>query len=376
MKVHGEYTCEICGMEFDTNVNIAAHVSAHQRSLTETEILDAIRTLAEQKGRAPTIAEMNADGACSSFPVIKRFGTWNHGIRAAGLEPNVEPNISRESLLGEIRSIADSTGATPTLEEFLCNSQISAGPIYNRFGSWNAALQAADLSPNIQFDIAGDEVLKAIQQLGEELGRAPKAFEMDAQGKFSAKIAQRRFGSWNDALRQAGFEPNLIQSIPDEDLYSELKRVAQMLGRVPTVAKFIRHGRFSIEPYQRRFDTWEEALNAAGLQISTPSTVQFSRPGSTNLYYGPNWRTQRAQAVERNQYQCQHPGCGITAEVHHERFNIDLCVHHVVPIRTFCTGSELDHVRANALDNLVTLCRPHHRYWERMSPLQPDFRHL
>ncbi|WP_353633355.1 C2H2-type zinc finger protein (plasmid) [Halobacterium sp. NMX12-1] len=34
MKVEGDYTCDICGESFETNVEIAAHIAGHKRSIT------------------------------------------------------------------------------------------------------------------------------------------------------------------------------------------------------------------------------------------------------------------------------------------------------------------------------------------------------
>ena len=51
--------------------------------------------------------------------------------------------------------------------------------------------------------------MEAIQDLNNKLGRPPTAQEMEQQGTWSVKVAQRCFGTWNDALREAGFEPIL-----------------------------------------------------------------------------------------------------------------------------------------------------------------------
>jgi len=61
---------------------------------------------------------------------------------------------------------------------------------------------------------------------------------------------------------------------------------------------------------------------------------------------GPNWRQQRSAALTRDVHQCQH--CG--------RKPASLHVHHIVPWRAFFN----DHISANALSNLVTLCNRCH----------------
>lgn len=65
--------------------------------------------------------------------------------------------------------------------------------------------------------------------------------------------------------------------------------------------------------------------------------------------YGPNWEEQREAALERDGYECIR--CG---------GDDDLNVHHKVPLRNFDRDKPRWHERANALDNLVTLCRSCH----------------
>lgn len=66
-------------------------------------------------------------------------------------------------------------------------------------------------------------------------------------------------------------------------------------------------------------------------------------------FYGPNWEEQREAALERDGYECLLCDSGD-----------DLNVHHKTPIRNFDRSMDGWHRRANALDNLVTLCRSCH----------------
>jgi hypothetical protein len=62
-------------------------------------------------------------------------------------------------------------------------------------------------------------------------------------------------------------------------------------------------------------------------------------------HYGQNWDEQRGAALERDGHECHM--CGIS-----EKLN----VHHKVPIRNFDRDEDGWYRRANALDNLITLC--------------------
>lgn len=71
--------------------------------------------------------------------------------------------------------------------------------------------------------------------------------------------------------------------------------------------------------------------------------------------YGQRWWRIRRQALERDDYECQH--CG--ADRDDLGRNPD--VHHLQPVRTFERPAE-----AHAMDNVVTLCRSGHRRAEEV----------
>ncbi|WP_222114931.1 homing endonuclease associated repeat-containing protein [Haloferax prahovense] len=52
-----------------------------------------------------------------------------------------------------------------------------------------------------------NELLNDLRQLAESLGRVPRKKDMNEYGEHGARTYQLRFGSWSDAVRQAGFEP-------------------------------------------------------------------------------------------------------------------------------------------------------------------------
>jgi hypothetical protein len=67
-------------------------------------------------------------------------------------------------------------------------------------------------------------------------------------------------------------------------------------------------------------------------------------------YYGENWHNQRRLARERDHYQCQ------ICEISEDEYGQELSVHHITPFVVF-----LDHLEANRLENLQSLCEPCHR---------------
>jgi hypothetical protein len=201
---------------------------------------------------------------------------------------------------------------------------------------------------------------------------------MDEQGAYATKVAQRRFGSWNAALQEAGFDPHTRRNIPDEELLTELTRLCDELGHVPSTVDMREHGEITIYPYIRQYGSWKRAVEAAGMEYrghpSGPDHPTW-KGGYGDISYGPNWYKQRKRALKRDGFECQMPGCSIDRETHRERWDRDLNVHHITPLGTFIDADGvLDYERANRLENLITLCQRHHMIWEEFAPLQPDIR--
>jgi hypothetical protein len=93
--------------------------------------------------------------------------------------------------------------------------------------------------------------------------------EYNKHGRFSAATMQKRFGSWNVALQQSGVVVAKRVAIPRDELLSDLNRVAGKLGtQVLSIAAYEPLGRFSAATLQRTFGSWPIALAAAGLKIS------------------------------------------------------------------------------------------------------------
>jgi 5-methylcytosine-specific restriction endonuclease McrA len=218
--------------------------------------------------------------------------------------------------------------------------------------------------------ISEEELIQSIQELGDELGEPPTAKKMAELGEYSHKVCSNRFGSWNDALRAAGYEPQKRDNIPKSQLLEEIERLTEKFGRPPSSVEMCKEGRFSRYVFLNRFGSWEEALNRAGYR--RPDSFQESHGV---FPYGSNWSDQREEALARDEYECQIPTCRMSREEHLKRHNSDLHVHHITPRRYFVgDDGELNEGEANRLDNLITLCAPHHHYWEPITPLRPDTR--
>ncbi|WP_436932455.1 homing endonuclease associated repeat-containing protein [Halosimplex halobium] len=124
-----------------------------------------------------------------------------------------------------------------------------------------------------------EDMLDEIQRLAEEVGETPTSTDMNIRGEYWASQYQDEFGGWNDALREAGFEPNQPRKIPTDDLLNEIRRLAKELNRTPTKEQLNDRGKYYGQSYLKRFGSWNEAVRQAGLEPNQQiSQFAFQEP--------------------------------------------------------------------------------------------------
>ncbi|GAB7008084.1 homing endonuclease associated repeat-containing protein [Halorubrum trueperi] len=174
---------------------------------------------------------------------------------------------SDEKLLNDIRAVADTVDRSPSLQDYREYGEYAATTITRRFDSWQDAVARAGFKPHdAETAIPEDDLLRELQRLAEELNEQPTVEAMNEEGKYWASTYKRRFGSWSNALAEAGFEPADVRTkerISEADLLAELERLADKHGEPPTFQLMSDEGAYASRTYVNRFGSWNEALDAA-----------------------------------------------------------------------------------------------------------------
>lgn len=368
LKDHSEYSLGQYTYRFETwnKALRKAGFSVNQTTRdTEENLIAELHRLADELGRAPYHSEMTDLGKYGYRTYYRRFGSWDEALEAAGLETFDRSGISDKDLLDAVEDLHGELGRVPTQRDMEDYGAYSVPLYQDRFGTWNKALVKAGYDPNHTVYIPPEDLLKELNHLAGELGRTPTHDEMDDLGVYSSQPYDRTFGGWNNALREAGLEPTTRRDIPQGELLEELHRLHDELGHVPRSNDMWERGNFSIDPYRRQFGSWNAAIEEAGYETyehPTGSDHQSWNGGYTGDY-GPNWDGQREKRLEIDNYRCIV--CGMTRSDHYDTFGRDLTVHHVKRKEAFRRpDGSLDYERANAVNNLRTLCDAHHSVWE------------
>jgi len=237
------------------------------RRVSDADLLDELERLADAVGGRPTTTQMNEKGAYSPETYWRHFGSWRAAVEAIGFDADdleVARDVTNEELLDELERLADAVDGTPTSAQMITKGAYSPETYRKYFGSWNAALEAIGHEPHHRSTRVSDgELLADIQRLSEELDRQPTSTDVIEHGTHGLATYQRRFGSWSEALKEAGFDPNADQ-VSDEELLDDLQRLHEELGKVPSILDVEAEGNHGPTTYQNRFGSWSEALEAAG----------------------------------------------------------------------------------------------------------------
>jgi DNA-binding protein H-NS len=345
------------------------------REKTRQELIDELHRLAGKLGHTPRIKDIKEEGRYSYSPYRNKFGSWNEALRDADFEPNkTSREISREALIEELLRLAEKLEKSPGKREMDEVGKYSYTAYRNEFGTWNEALLEAGLEPNTK-EIPREDLLQALEDLAENLERIPRANDMRHKGRHSPTAYRNEFGGWNDALRAAGFRLNLEYDIDDMKLLAEIDRLADEVP--PTSEEMREKGDYCISTYVRAFGSWNNALREAGYEPHVErETDRDEGNGGRKVdgrdRYGSNWK-KKSYDIRDSDGECLI--CGKT-QSDLEKYNESLQVHHITTD---------DRLRENGRENrddeeetkprpakLVTLCPEHHDEWEGM--LGPDVR--
>jgi hypothetical protein len=235
---------------------------------SDDDLIEEIRSVAERidSDGAPSFRTFKEHGDIPASAVTDRFGSWNAAAEHAGFEPNTATDkIPRSDLVAELRRLRDDLGEIPTGDQMDEHGEYAYITYYERFGSWANALEEVfgEVPSRSWEHVSDEELLAELRRLADDEDTPPTTTAYRERGSHSIKTYDYRFGSWREALSQAGFEPPPPQAVTTEELLADLRRLRDEFGKRPTTTMVNKHGKHSTATYYSRFDSWGEALDHA-----------------------------------------------------------------------------------------------------------------
>jgi hypothetical protein len=120
-------------------------LSTFNRNASDEELLMdlvAADTKLKMQGKRLTFRSYREFGKYSPTTINARFGSWNNGLRKAGLVASEEKNVSIEALFDNLRIVWIAKGRQPVYREMgYPPSQYTSSTYNARFGGWRNALE-------------------------------------------------------------------------------------------------------------------------------------------------------------------------------------------------------------------------------------------
>lgn len=111
--------------------------------------------------------------------------------------------------------------------------------------------------------ITDDELIADLKRIALDLKKnSLTRFDNDENGKYGTTTYVRRFGSWFNALERAGLEKSRTpMNLSDEELFLNVEEVWVKLGRQPRYEEVQKPiSKFHVGTYENHFGTWRKAL--------------------------------------------------------------------------------------------------------------------
>jgi hypothetical protein len=256
-----------------------------RREYSPADIIAHIQRLADGND-PPTASEFRADDDTPATATVRtHFGNWNTAVEAAGFQPRSRHQQQKQwsdaEIITHIQRLADGDDP-PTQQEFNADTDAPSVPTVRRyFGSWNDAIEAAGYQPREghrgRKQWSDAEIITHIQRLADGDNPPTRSeFTVDTDAP-SAKTVERYFNSWNQAIQAAGLEPYTpSQQYSETELITHIQRLATD-GNPPTQSEFDADDDApSVATVQNYFGTWSDGVEAAGLKPQS-ARVLYSR---------------------------------------------------------------------------------------------------
>jgi hypothetical protein len=201
----------------------AANINKKQR------LIDEIHRVKDIVDGKPNTTDMNEYGTHSSGTYSTTFGSWDAALEAAGIDeesdsenhtqtvqPNqqdgtgtstdsndsaTESNTAKQEYISAIQEFAQTTDDVIKSTDFKDYSGYSVQTIGATFGSWQDALEAADVDNK-------SRLINELRRVGEKVGHQPSTTEVNRHGTVSATLYSDYFESYTEAKQQAFSDQN------------------------------------------------------------------------------------------------------------------------------------------------------------------------
>lgn len=259
--------------------------------------IDFVAELAEKQGRLPRAKDIireptepgeerwkHPNAPDSEYWEVFEDG-WDGVLASLGLETEYRTSGAplREQLVQGLQVTAEAVDGVPTGADFERETEYTTYNLKKEFGGLKAARRTAGVdrdsirntteqedssrSNTTKTAPTRNQLTEAIVELAESVDDTPTTTQMNSQGAFPMSAYYAEFDTWNEALEAAGITPtrsDRATGTTRENLRAELQRLGEELDRSPKTTDVKSKSEFSLGRYYNEYDSWSEALSDAG----------------------------------------------------------------------------------------------------------------
>ena len=159
--------------------------------------------------------------------------------------------VPEQDIIDDLQRVADELGRTPKFEEYKDLGKFYPSTAERKFGSWNDAIKAADLEPVRYTNISHEDVVEDVERVADELDRKPEIRELRERGKYSQYVYIEH--DWQEVFRPSS-----------EEIVESIQKLGEELGKRPTREEYRQEGEYTVSDIEHRFEYWNTAVQEAG----------------------------------------------------------------------------------------------------------------
>jgi hypothetical protein len=129
-----------------------------------------------------------------------------------------------------------------------------------------------------------EEIMTEIQGLAQKLGRVPTLSELKMMSPVGRRAVRNNFTTYTNALIECGLESAGKQRIAMEALFEDWAKVARQMQKVPSALGYEERGTYSAKVIQKRCGSWRRVPHMMlryaqenGLEKQWPDVVAMAR---------------------------------------------------------------------------------------------------
>jgi len=218
--------------------------------LQRRDLVIALVTLTQELGHLPSADEINEHGEYRHQRYREEFGDLFNAYQAAGILPD---DVTRTDFYGEEPAEPnepDKSESEPPSEPETPSESAQESESEGEAKIKENTSEAPATST--ETEPSRQELLDEIKRLDASLDRIPYESDIDQDGEFTAYTYRDRFGSWDEALEAAGIDKEAV-------LLEDMQRVANMVDGDLSQPAMNEQGKYSASMAARFFGRWSDA---------------------------------------------------------------------------------------------------------------------